>query len=418
MSDVSNKQLKREVFAFLARSDCSQVTRKQVRDELERIHGTSFKSRKEEIKDAITEYLNVVDAIAKSQEVKQEESPHSISAEEPKESVAPKIKKEPVSKRKVEAKMEPKTTSIHEEVDRLFSDSEDGEENSTPSDDEGEDRTVYVADDALAKFVGKETQFRYQMKKKLWRYIFENNLSKDDTVTCNEELKSLCGKDEIKGKDVYKLIMQHSSEDGTKKVKPKKAASKEKGATTLRTCKVFKLSPALKAIVGKDKETQSHVVKGVWKYIHEKNLQDPNNKRTIINDEAMKKVFESDTVTIAGIMKGVQKHLTETSETATEEIRKRTPRTKKEAAEGEAKPRNGYAKEYPVDKALADFVGSDVCSRTTYTKKVWEYIKQNNLQNPKNKREIVCDAKLKSVLLQDRLDMMHIAKAFSSHLKE
>ena len=97
--------------------------------------------------------------------------------------------------------MEPKTTSIHEEVDRLFSDREDGEENSTPSDDEGEDRTVYVADDALAKFVGKETQFRYQvgllllsqvqMKKKLWRYIFENNLSKDDTVTCNEELKSV-----------------------------------------------------------------------------------------------------------------------------------------------------------------------------------------------------------------------------------
>lgn len=43
-------------------------------------------------------------------------------------------------------------------------------------------------------------------------------------------------------------------------------------------------------------------MKGVWKYIHEKNLQDPNNKRTIINDEAMKKVFESDTVTISGII--------------------------------------------------------------------------------------------------------------------
>ena len=86
-------------------------------------------------------------------------------------------------------------------MDRLFSDSEDGEENSSSSDDEGEDRTVYVADDALAKFVGKETQFRYQvgllflsevqMKKKFWRYIFENNLSKDDIVTCNEELKSV-----------------------------------------------------------------------------------------------------------------------------------------------------------------------------------------------------------------------------------
>ena len=79
--DVSNKQLKREVFAFLARSDCSKVTRKQVRDELEKIHGVrfdfanpryapSFKNRKEDIKDAITEYLTVVDEIAKSQEAK------------------------------------------------------------------------------------------------------------------------------------------------------------------------------------------------------------------------------------------------------------------------------------------------------------------------------------------------------------
>ncbi len=39
---------------------------------LGRVELPSFKSRKEEIKDAITEYLNVVDAIAKSQEVKQE----------------------------------------------------------------------------------------------------------------------------------------------------------------------------------------------------------------------------------------------------------------------------------------------------------------------------------------------------------
>lgn len=36
------------------------------------VHPPSFKDRKEDIKDAITEYLNVVDAIAKSQEVPQE----------------------------------------------------------------------------------------------------------------------------------------------------------------------------------------------------------------------------------------------------------------------------------------------------------------------------------------------------------
>ena len=47
---------------------------------------------------------------------------------------------------------------------------------------------------------------------------------------------------------------------------------------------------------------------------------------------------------------------------------------------------------------------------------VWKYIRDNNLQNPDNRREILCDAKLKSVLHQDRVDMMEIAKSFASHM--
>ena len=47
---------------------------------------------------------------------------------------------------------------------------------------------------------------------------------------------------------------------------------------------------------------------------------------------------------------------------------------------------------------------------------VWKYIRDNNLQNPDNRREILCDAKLKSVLHQDRVDMMEIAKSFTSHM--
>lgn len=61
----------------------------------------------------------------------------------------------------------------------------------------------------------------------------------------------------------------------------------------------------------------------------------------------------------------MQKHFTETPETTTVEVQKRAPREKKVVAKSETKKRSGYAKEYPVDKALADFVGSDMCSRTT-----------------------------------------------------
>ena len=95
--------------------------------------------------------------------------------------MTPKIKKEPVSSRgaklpwrieiKVEIKKEQETASVHEEVDRLFSNSENGDESSAPSDNEGDDRTTYVADDVLSQFVGKETQFRYQVAlfRVVWR---------------------------------------------------------------------------------------------------------------------------------------------------------------------------------------------------------------------------------------------------------
>lgn len=69
----------------------------------------------------------------------------------------------------------------------------------------------------------------------------------------------------------------------------------------MRNCKVYILSPELQAIVGKDKETKTNVVKGVWKYIHDNNLQDPTNKKIVINDDAMKKVFETDTLTFSDI---------------------------------------------------------------------------------------------------------------------
>lgn len=115
---------------------------------------------------------------------------------------------------------------------------------------------------------------------------------------------------------MQKLIIQHSSEEGTKKVKPKKSNAKEsrrfciswgkESSKKVRNCKMFMLSPELKAIIGKDKETRSNVLKGVWKYIRDNNLQDPNNKKTVINDEAMKKVFQSDTITFSDIIVSVR----------------------------------------------------------------------------------------------------------------
>src|SRR5687768_7619858 len=49
------------------------------------------------------------------------------------------------------------------------------------------------------------------------------------------------------------------------------------------------------------------------------------------------------------------------------------------------------------DDALAAVVGKDPLPRTEVTKRVWDYIKANNLQDPNDKRTIKADAKLKAV---------------------
>ncbi len=46
---------------------------------------------------------------------------------------------------------------------------------------------------------------------------------------------------------------------------------------------------------------------------------------------------------------------------------------------------------------LAEIVGIEPLPRTEITKRIWDYIKKHNLQNPANKREILADEKLERV---------------------
>lgn len=56
-------------------------------------------------------------------------------------------------------------------------------------------------------------------------------------------------------------------------------------------------------------------------------------------------------------------------------------------------------------------------SRGDVLKKIWDYIKTQNLQNPKNKREIIPDKKLEKVFgNKEPIDMMQLAKILSNHL--
>ena len=68
---------------------------------------------------------------------------------------------------------------------------------------------------------------------------------------------------------------------------------------------------------------------------------------------------------------------------------------------------------------LAEILGSPApISRPQVAKKVWAYIKKHKLQDPKKRREIVADEKLKPVFGKARLDMFQMTKAISKHLKK
>jgi chromatin remodeling complex protein RSC6 len=66
---------------------------------------------------------------------------------------------------------------------------------------------------------------------------------------------------------------------------------------------------------------------------------------------------------------------------------------------------------------LAVIVGSQPLPRTEVTKRMWDYIKARNLQNPANKRNILCDDALKAVMGKDEVTMFEMTGLVGRHLK-
>ena len=81
------------------------------------------------------------------------------------------------------------------------------------------------------------------------------------------------------------------------------------------------------------------------------------------------------------------------------------------------KPNAAFMKAMTPSSALAAIVGNNPLPRTEVTKKVWDYIKKNKLQDAVNKRMINADEKLKSVLGKAKVTMFEMTKLISSHLK-
>ena len=87
-------------------------------------------------------------------------------------------------------------------------------------------------------------------------------------------------------------------------------------------------------------------------------------------------------------------------------------------AKTKRKPNAAFMKPLTPSADLAVVVGTKAIPRTEVVKKIWAYIKKNDLQDKKNRRNINADANLKKVFAgKATVSMFEMTKYVSKHLK-
>ena len=95
---------------------------------------------------------------------------------------------------------------------------------------------------------------------------------------------------------------------------------------------------------------------------------------------------------------------------------KKAPAKKKEASK--RKPNAAFMKAMQPSASLSAVIGGSPMPRTEVTKKIWNYIKKNNLQDSKNRRNINADDKLRDVFGgKKQVSMFEMTKLVNKHLK-
>jgi SWIB-domain-containing proteins implicated in chromatin remodeling len=70
-----------------------------------------------------------------------------------------------------------------------------------------------------------------------------------------------------------------------------------------------------------------------------------------------------------------------------------------------------------ISEPLAAVLKFDKLSRPQVVKHLWDYIKGNQLQNPRNRREIMCDINLRAVFNVDKIDMFRMNKVLGQYVQ-
>jgi chromatin remodeling complex protein RSC6 len=88
----------------------------------------------------------------------------------------------------------------------------------------------------------------------------------------------------------------------------------------------------------------------------------------------------------------------------------------KKAAAKKRTPNAAFMKAMNPSAQLGAVVGTNPMPRTEITKKLWQYIKKNNLQDAKQRRMINADDKLRPIFKKDQVSMFDMTKLVNKHL--
>ena len=139
-------------------------------------------------------------------------------------------------------------------------------------------------------------------------------------------------------------------------------------------------------------------------------------------DDVLKTIFDNeDTVSMFAMNKYYGKHLKATGRVIAKSKRTghvATAKKKKKRRKKNGERKNNNMPSRTLSKDMSNVCGGETqLKRTEVVKKIWEYIKSNDLQNPDNRREILCDDALKRIFDgQEKVTMFSLNKYISKHL--
>ncbi|KVI02656.1 DEK, C-terminal [Cynara cardunculus var. scolymus] len=187
---------------------------------------------------------------------------------------------------------------------------------------------------------------------------------------------------------------------------------KKKGGGFTKLCS---LSPQLQQFTGVPELARTEVVKQLWIYIREHNLQDPANKKNILCDGPLRELFGVDSIDMFQMNKALAKHIWPlNSDGAPVSLAPKEKPQKKEREEDSEEPKrkekrqkgaggSGILAPIPLSEALVKFLGTG------------ENALARSDVDPSDKRRILCDDKLKELFDVDTFNGFTVSKLLTTH---